>query len=223
MYQNSFTNTRIFYATDEAGTGSNQTDGQEAGTDTPSVEDVLKNVNLDDLMANEAVQKKVQSIADARVTQALATAKAKWDAEAQEAQTEAGKLAKMTAAEREKYQFDKDKKAFETEKAQFRRQQLQVETAKQLIEEGLPDLSAYITADTAEATKANIEAVAALLGTWKADEVRKAMRGTPPADTNPGKDGALDVTPEKFAKMSYSERLKLYNSKPELYRKLNQK
>lgn len=223
MYQNSITD-KIHYANDEAGTGANTpadaNNNEDSGKD---INALLEGVDLDALLQNEAVQKKVQSIADARVTQALATAKAKWDADAQEAQTEAGKLAKMTAAERDKYQLAKDKQAFEAEKAKFKRQQLQVETAKQLLEAGLPDLSAYITADTAEDTKANIENLTTLLGNWKADEVKKAMRGNPPADTNPGKNDAGEVTKEQFDRMSYSDRLKLYNSRPELYKKLNQK
>lgn len=215
MYQNFKENIR--YAADEAGTGSNnQTENQSTNT---SLDDILKDVDLDTLFKNDAVQKKAQSIADARVTQALATAKAKWEQEAQEAQTEAGKLAKMTEAEKAKYQFERDKQAFDAEKAKFRKQQLQVEAAKQMIEAGLPDLSAYITADTAEDTKANITAIASLLGSWKADELKKAMRGNPPKDTNPGAD-VKTVTAEEFKKMNYSQRLKLYNENPELYKTL---
>ena len=126
----------------------------------------------------------LQSYADKRVTQGIATAKARWEAEQAEAQTEAGKLAKMTEAEKAAYELQKQKAAFEAEKAKFAHEQLVLETAKQLTKAGLPDLAQFVTGANAEETAANIQAVAAVLGTWKQAALNDALRGTPPHDAN---------------------------------------
>ena len=132
------------------------------------------------LLKTDSISKKIQSIADSRVTQALATAKTKWEQERADEADEAKKLAKMTEAEKQKYQFEKDKKAFEAEKAKFQHSQLQVETAKQLISAGLPDLSAYITGKDAEETKTNITDLQTVLGAWKAAALKEMTAGKTP-------------------------------------------
>lgn len=169
---------------------------------------LLEGVNIDELLKNEAIAKKVQSIADGRVSQALTTAKAKWEKEQAEAQTEAGKLAKMSEDEKLAYQLKKDRAAFESEKAEFAHSQLQVETAKQLISAGLPDLSAFVTGKDAEETKNNIATLTAALGAWKADALKAATAGTTPKDVSGG--GKTITSRDELKQMSPDEVVKAY-------------
>lgn len=69
-------------------------------SDTPSLDDLLKN-------------KDFQSQFDRRVTQAINTAKKKWEDNLKEEADEAKKLEKMNAAQREQYEFNKQRAEFE--------------------------------------------------------------------------------------------------------------
>lgn len=138
---------------------------------------------LEAITAREDVIKWANSMADQRVSKALETARAKWEQEATQQQDEAKKLEKMTAAEREKYEFQKERDAFEQQKAEFEHKSLAMEAAKQMIDAGLPDLSAYITGKDAAETAQNIAAVTKVLGAWKQTAITAAMGGTTPKDT----------------------------------------
>lgn len=71
------------------------------------------------------------------------------------AKTEADRLAKLSATEREA----EEKKAFQTEREQFNREKLETETAKQLALKGLPtDFAKQLTGKDATETLANIAA-----------------------------------------------------------------
>lgn len=173
-----------------------------AGTDINSF---LQGIDIDELMKNETIAQRVQSIADQRVTQAVNTAKQRWQQEAREAaeaeKDEAKKLARMTADERARYEFDKEKSAFEAEKAKYQHNQLVLETSRQMIDAGLPDLGQYVTGADAETTAANIEAVTKILSDWKSKAVNVAMRGTTPQDTT----ATQKLTRDQIMKMSPAE------------------
>ena len=63
---------------------------------------------------------------DRRMTKGVQTARANWEQEQADNQDEAKKLAKMTEAQRERYQLDKDKEAFARQQAQFAAEQMRV-------------------------------------------------------------------------------------------------
>lgn len=90
---------------------------------------------------DEELQKLIQSESDKRVTQAMKTAEQKWQKEYEEKlaneKSEAEKLAKMTADERAQAKFEKEKQEFEEERAKFQRDQLELETVKELGKQGL--------------------------------------------------------------------------------------
>lgn len=162
---------------------------------------LMQGVDIEAVKAAGGMAKFIQSQADSRVTKAVQTARAKWEAEQTAAQDEATRLAKMTENERMKYQLDKDRKAFDEERARFRHEQLVVETAKQMMAGGLPDLSAYVTGKDAETTKANLEAVTSILSAWKQDQINGVMRGNPPKEMTPGKS----YTKEDIKRMTPQE------------------
>ena len=196
--QTTQTQAQIGEATTQPGT---QTQGaqQNQATSTASLEDVLKTMTVEEILARPEFKKAVQSASDARVTQALATAKEKWDKEAIENLDEAKKLEKMTAEQRAKYQFDKDKAAFDAEKKAFERQQLVLATGKELIKRGLDaSFADVLTGDTAEETADKIDKFEA---SAVADSVSDKMRGTAPRDKTQG----TTITMDSIKSMSAEE------------------
>lgn len=169
--------------------------------ETPDYTELLSGIDMDAVKAAGGMLKYIQSQADARATKALNTARANWEKEQETAKDEATRLAKMTEAEKAKYQFEKDREAFEKERAKFARDQLVVETQKQMNAAGLPDLAEYIVGKDAEATKANLNTVQSILSAWKQEQLNGMMRGTPPKDVAPGKV----LTKEDIKSMSADE------------------
>ena len=169
--------------------------------ETPDYTELLSGIDMDAVKAAGSMLKYIQSQADARATKALNTARANWEKEQAEQKDEATRLAKMTETEKAKYQFEKDREAFEQERAKFAHDQLVVETQKQMNAAGLPDLAEFITGKDAETTKANIQTVTGILSAWKQDQVNGLMRGTPPKDVAPGKP----ITREDIKHMSVEE------------------
>ena len=105
----------------------------DGGNDTPTFDDLLKD-------------KKFQSEFDSRVSKALATARAKWEENAKEQADEAKKLSNMNKEERERYNLDKDRQAFEQEKAAFAKKQLETAVAAELLQRKLPaQFAAFLT------------------------------------------------------------------------------
>lgn len=71
-----------------------------------------------------------------------------------------------------------------------------------------------------KAIEANSEALQKALDSYIQAEISKRLAGlTPKADTTDN----LAVERSEFAKMSYKDRLKLYNTSPEKYKKLTTK
>lgn len=180
----------------------------EGGTpEGTNFEELLKGVDLNQLLQYDSVKALVQQQSDRRVTQALQTARTKWEAEKAEEQSEAKKLERMTAEQREKYKFEQEKNQFEAEKKNFQHAQLVVETQKQLLAAGLPDLAEFVTGETAEETTANIGKLTSILGGWKSTQLNAAMRGTTPRATIPGEE--TTYTYETLKGKSVSEIRKL--------------
>jgi uncharacterized membrane protein YccC len=135
-----------------------------AGNETPSFDDLLKNGH--------------QAEFDRRVSKAIATAKANWEKAQAEEQDEATKLARMTAAERERYQLDKDRKAFAEEQAKFAAQQMQVSVGAELQKRGLDaSFARYLAGKTAEESKANLDEFEQVFRSAVRSGVQAAMRG----------------------------------------------
>lgn len=155
-----------FQQTEQQEQGNQNTPGGQngAGNETPSFDDLLKNGH--------------QAEFDRRVSKALATARANWEREQAEEQNEATKLARMTAAERERYQLDKDRKAFAEEQAKFAAEQMKVSVGAELQKRGLDaGFARYLAGKTAEESKTNIDEFEQLFRTAVQAGVNTAMRG----------------------------------------------
>lgn len=92
----------------------------------------------------------------------MKTAEQKWqkeyDKKLEDEKSEAEKLAKMSAEERAKAEFEKEKKKFDDERAKFNRDRLELETAKELGKQGLDvEFSSFLMGENAESTNENIK------------------------------------------------------------------
>lgn len=143
---------------------------------------------------------------DRRNTKAVQTARTKWEQEQAENQDEATKLANMTAAQREKYQLNKDREKLDAERAAFQRQQLEVQTGAQLQGMGYDaGFAKYLTGADAEATSANLTVFDGLMQAYKAGAVKSQMRGQgAPKEPNTGgsltREGLKGMTPQEISK-----------------------
>jgi transketolase len=110
----------------------------------------------------EEVDKLLQSEADRRVTEALKTARAKWEKEFREKlekeKKEAERLSKLSAEEREKELLkQKEQELAEKEKA-IRMKELHLDTIEVLAQEGLPvGFAEFLIQGDAETTNENIK------------------------------------------------------------------
>lgn len=184
----------------------------EAGTGTAqyNLADVVASLGVEAILADPTINAEVLSRRDRHTTQALNTARQKWDADAQKkanaAADEATRLAAMSETEKERYQLDRDREAFEEQKKAFEHKNLVLETSKQMIGAGLPDLADYVTGRDAEETAANITKVTEILGVWKSEQMNAAMRGKTPKEMNVNQP----ITKESIKNMSRDEINKAY-------------
>lgn len=115
---------------------------------------------------------------DRRVTKGVNTARARWEQEQQEGQDEAKKLARMTEAQRERYQLDKDRAELARQQAAFAAEQLRVATGAQLQSMGYDaGFAKYLAGTDAETTSANLAAFDGLMQAYKAQAVNGQLRG----------------------------------------------
>jgi hypothetical protein len=193
--------------------GQEQTDLQQQQQQEEKIETFTK----------EEVEKMLQSESDKRVSKALDTAKAKWQEEFQakleQEKSEAEKLAKMSASERLQAELDAEKAKFETERKQFMQEKLELQTVKELSAVGLPtDFSTFVMADNAEAIKANITSLKLQFETAIEKAVEDKLKGHTPKTAT--KTGGATFTKEQFSKMTYKEKMEIYNTDKELYDQL---
>ena len=159
-------------------------------------------------------QEEVDKMIQKRLSRERKDIEAKIEAE----RAEAERLAKMSEAEKQQALFKKQVAEFEATKRAFEQEKLLNETSKQLASKNLPiEFAEMLKAQDAESTFENIKIFEAKFNEAVERLVNERLKGkTPKAQT-----GAVEgVTKEAFNKMSYKERLELYNSDPELYNKL---
>ena len=168
------------------------------------------------------LDKMLQSETDKRVTEALKTAQEKWSKEYAEKleneKKEAERLAKLSAAEREKDKFDKERKAFEAERAQFERDRLEMQVAKELTNVGLDaSFASVLMGADADASMENIKTFKASFDKAVEAAVKARLAGRTP---DSGSGGELAVNP--FSKEGYNltKQAELYRTNRELYNEL---
>ncbi|WP_302570435.1 DUF4355 domain-containing protein [Clostridium saudiense] len=127
-------------------------------TQIEGIENQDNHINLP--KTEEELQALLQREADRRVSQAQKKWQEKQDAIIKAEKEEATKLAKMSAAEREKAEFEKEKAEFLAEKARMEEERLLSQTEKELVLKGLSSSFAkYVIANTAEEINNNINSL----------------------------------------------------------------
>ena len=139
----------------------------------------------------EELDKAIQSESDKRVNQALENAKAKWEKEytekLQAEKDEAARLAKLSADERAKAEFNKEKEQFNTEREAYKKEKLEYECAKQLASRGLDvTFASFLTGADAETTKTNIDSFNEAFKKAVEASVTDRLKGSPPSTGNGG-------------------------------------
>jgi hypothetical protein len=173
-------------------------------------------------LSREELQKMIDSSSDKRVTQALNTAREKWEAEFAEKikneRSEAEELAKMTESERLQREFEKKQQAFEDERKSFLRERLELETVKTLQSNELPtEFSSFVMSDSAEQINENITT---FKEQWQ-KAIEKAVDERLKGSTPKGSSVKTALKPEDFSKMTYAQKVELFNTNPELYKRLS--
>lgn len=158
-------------------------------------------------------EKDLQAYADRRVTEALKTARNKFDAEKKEAE----RLASMTAEER----YTEELKQRETALAERERQVQLLENkqsaTKILADKGISiNLVDLVLADTAEDMKARIDILEKEFNLAVQTEIEKRIGGSTPRVNQ----GSGAITKEDFMKMGLRDRQMLSQTNPDLFNKL---
>lgn len=109
--------------------------GAEATTDNAGTTEVTENKNNYEELSK--TDKELQSYVDRKVSEALKTAKTKWQDDLEAEKTEAEKLAKMKSDEKLQYQLEKEKSEKDNALAELNAYKLKEEAIKVASEKGL--------------------------------------------------------------------------------------
>lgn len=178
----------------EGGDGGGDDDG--GGSDPED-----KPVSFDDFLKEEGNQAEFDRRVQKAVNTAVTNAQEKWKALTDDKLTEAEKLAKMTKEEKAEYKNRK----LEKELADLKRQNAVTEMAKtarkMLADEeiNIPDeLLGHLVSESAEDTKAAVEAFSRMYKTAVQAAVKDALKGNPPK----GGTGGKTMTKEQIMAIS---------------------
>ena len=159
-------------------------------------------------------QEEVDKIVNKRLARERKDIEAKIEAE----RAEAERLAKMSEAEKQQALFKKQVAEFEATKRAFEQEKLLNETSKQLASKNLPiEFAEMLKAEDAESTFENIKVFEAKFNEAVEKLVNERLRGNTPKARSEVSSG---MSKEAFDKLSYKEKVELYNTDPELYNKL---
>lgn len=194
---------------DDINLNTNVENTQESIT-VDSSKETTNAVVIDDKEEKTFTQDELDKIIEKRLARALKKA----DEERQEAE----RLAKMSAAERVKAEFEKEKQNFEEERKQYQRDKLELQVVKELGAKNLPaEFSKYLLSEDAETCMTNIKEFEIQ---WQ-NAIEKAVNERLKGDTpKAGNSVNTTITKEQFNNLGYSERTKIYNENLELYKEL---
>lgn len=148
----------------------------------------------------EEVQARIQSESDKRVTEALKTARAKWEKEEAEAKKEAERLQSLSQKEREEELKAKQLKELEETKAELERVYLERDTIDRLTEENVPvQFKDFLMGADAQSTNENIKAFKEVYEAEVQRGVEERLKGkTPSAAGQKPKMDAWSLLSEKY-------------------------
>lgn len=186
--------------------------------------DKQDNVNIEEqdsvTMTKEEYAAALQAESDKRVTQALKTAKAKWEAEVDTKINshlkDYEKKAQMTPEQLAQMEIDDKLRALEEKEKEYTRKTREVEIAQKLQEKNLSSvLTKFVYSDKMEEVEQNIATLEQLVLGMVNEQIEQRISSNKPKAVN-----AADVNKEKFQKMNLAERNEIYQQNPELFKEL---
>lgn len=165
---------------------------------------------------SEERQKDEKKYTDAEVDEIINKKFAKWKSEQEAKESEAKKLAKMNADEKQKYQLDQREQDLASREQAIVRKELTAEAKTMLSERGLPiELVNVVDLTSADSVKESVESIQK---SWS-DAVQKGVsdriKGGAPIQSAPVQSNELSKA--QFYRMSHAEKAELKQSNPELY------
>ena len=162
-------------------------------------------------------QEEVNNIVNKRLAREKKDIEARIEAEKREAE----RLATMSAEEKAKHELEKKIAELEAREREIARKELENETSRQLKDLGISiNATKFVLGESAETTHSNIKDFANFIEELKEDLKRELLKGKTPR-TSSSVAGNV-ITKEQFKRMSYMEKMDLYNKDIELFNKLNQ-
>lgn len=176
------------------GEGTSEDPANEKGEEKGNEEAEVKT------FTEEEVQARIQSESDKRVTEALKTARAKWEKEESEAKKEAERLQSLSQKEREEELKAKQLKELEETKAELERVYLERDTIDRLTEENVPvQFKDFLMGVDAQSTNENIKAFKEVYEAEVQRGVEERLKGkTPSAAGQKPKMDAWSLLSEKY-------------------------
>lgn len=131
-------------------------------------------------------------------------------------------FAKMSKEQRAKAELDEERKEFEADRKAFIQEKQQAQIAADLSEKGLPKSFAKVLAllDSDEDVLSLIDEAVKEQSELIDSKTKALLAGTPPKVSR--NTGEAPVTKEVFNKMSYAQKMDLYQTDKELYNKLKE-
>ena len=176
-------------------------------------ENTVNTENVAEEPVKTYTEKDLQSYADKRVSEALKTARSKFESEKKEAE----RLASMSAEERFQEELTKRESALAERERQVQLLENKQSASKILADKGISiGLVDLVLADTAEDMKAKIDLLDKEFNMAVQAEIERRIGGNTPK-VNYGSGG---ITADDFKKMGLRERQNLASSNPELFNRL---
>ena len=172
---------------------------------------------VNELLKGYKSQEEVNNIVNKRLAREKKDIEARIEAEKREAE----RLATMSAEEKAKHELEKKIAELEAREREIAKKELENETSRQLKDLGISiNATKFVLGKDAETTHSNIKDFANFIEELKEDLKRELLKGkTPKTSTSVA---ANAITKEQFKRMSYMEKMDLYNKDIELFNKLNQ-
>nr|DAE54165.1 MAG TPA: Major capsid protein [Caudoviricetes sp.] len=184
-----------------------------------SVEEVQEQTETTEVKAKEEVKTFTQEEVDKIIAKRIAREKKDIEAKIEAERKQAEELAKLSEQEKASKLLEIKEKELEEKIRAFESEKLLNETSKQLASKNLPtEFAEILKGVDAETTLENIKVFEEKFNAALEVKVNERLRGNVPKVAT---KVAGTITKEDFAKMSYADRVKLFNENRELYNQLN--
>ena len=170
---------------------------------------------------NSDIKTFTQEEVDKIVAKRLAREKKDIEEKIEKERKEAEELAKLSEAEKQRKLFEKEKAEFEETKRAYEKEKLLNETQKQLSQRNLPiSMAKHLVGENAECTLENINEFEKDFNSALEKMVNERLKGNTLKGGTTKINNSDTLSKEQFNRMTYKERMKLYEEDRELYNSL---